>query len=234
MFVGDGDVEFGCLLLEELFRLVTELFEDVCETDALLAVGGNVVKDAARRTHGAGSERCAGFLARGAESADFGGVGGALSEQAVVGAQSFAATRDAFSAPRDGKALLFGGFCEFGGLLFSLGGFFGGFLGGFPFSLGGFFGGGLFSLGGSLEGFLVSIFGGSLFSLAGFFGGFPFSLFGGLEGFALGRALGVLTFLTALPSASSSTTLVLGVLEAAATCFSRANAMGVDSSSAKI
>jgi hypothetical protein len=127
----------------------------------------------------------ASFLARGAEQAGFGCVGGALSEQAVVGAQSFAAIRDANTAPRDGDALLFDGFGDrLSGLLFGLLGSLDGFLFSLLGSLFSFLSGSLFSLGGSLFSFLVGILGGSLFRLAGFFGSIPFSLFGGFAGFA--------------------------------------------------
>ena len=183
VFVGDGDVVLVCLHLEHFYRVVfeAELVDDVCEPDAFFAAGIGVVKQTARRAHCASSEFRARFLARGAECADFGGVGGALSEQAVVGAQSFATAWDANATPRDGDALFLRGFCEFRGFPFGLGGFLFGFLGGSPFSLGGFFGGSLFGLGGFLFGILVGFLGGCLFSLAGFFGGFLFGFLGGFE-----------------------------------------------------
>ena len=194
VFVGDGDVVFGCLLLECLFSCLskTELVDRVCKPDALFAVGGNVVKQTARSTHGTSSEFRAGFLAGGAECADFGGVGSALSEQPVVDAQSFAAAFNAFSAPGDGKALLFGD--NRSGFFFGLFGSLGGFPFSVFFSLAGRFRGFafcqfgclfrlLFSQLGSLGGFLVGILFGFFGSLASFLGGFPFSFFGSLGGF---------------------------------------------------
>ena len=200
---------FGCLLLECLACREAELFDNVCEPDALLALGVGVVKHTACGAHGHSSELSTSFLARGAEHAGFGAVRHALGEQAVVGAQSFATVRDANAAPRDGDALFLGGFCEFRGLLFSLGGFFGGFLGGSFFSLGCFFGGLLFSPGGFFGGFLVGILGGDLGEFASFFGGrfrgFLFSLllslfflgqfdFGCLGGFGFFGGFGGLFF----------------------------------------
>ena len=72
VFVGDGDVVFGCLLVECLSCREAELLDDVCESHALFAAGVGVVEQTARGAHSASSEFRARFLARGAECADFG------------------------------------------------------------------------------------------------------------------------------------------------------------------
>jgi hypothetical protein len=200
VLTGDGDAvlrSFRDECLKSAFH--AELLNHIGEPDALLALGVRVVKQAARLPHGHGSEGLVRFLAGRAERASLRVIGGALCEQAVVGAKRLATTLDCHAAPRDRDALFFRGFCEqcslFGSLLLSLLGCLRGFLFGLLFSLGGFFGGFLFSFGGSFcgflfgfgggfRGFLVSVFGSLLFSPTGFFGGFPFSFLGSGAGFA--------------------------------------------------
>ena len=160
VFVGDGDVVFGRLLLECLFCCVSEaeLVDDICEPDALLAVGGSVVKHAARHAHRDSAERSSCLLTSSAELASFGFVGDALGEQAVVGAKCVATALDRDTAPGNGETSLFRGFHL-------------GFLGGL-FSIGlclGCFRGLPLELFGSLGSFLGSRFRGFLFS---FHGGF--------------------------------------------------------------
>ena len=157
MFSWDGDTVFGCLGDERVnSALDFELVDDVCEPDAFFALGVSVLKQSARSAHGASSKHGARFLARGAERAGFGAVGGTLCKESVVGAQSFAAVRDASAAPGDGQTLFLGGFCE-------LGGFFLGRLGSFLGELGGFF----LRFLGELGGFFLRFLG----ELSGFFFG---------------------------------------------------------------
>ena len=105
MLTGDGYVvlrSFRDECLESAFH--AELLNHICESDALLALGVGVVKQAARLAHGDSSEGGVGFFASGAESGCLRVVGSALREESVVGAQSLATTLDCHAAPGYGDA----------------------------------------------------------------------------------------------------------------------------------
>ena len=178
MFSWDGDTVLGSLGDERVnSALDFELVDDVCEPDAFFALGVSVVKQSGRSAHSASSKRGACFLARGAKRAGFGAVGGTLCKESVIGAQSFAAVRDASAAPWDGQTLFLDWFCELGGFFFGLFCELGGFLGGFLGEFGGFLFGFLGEFGGFFFGFP--------FNPTGFFGSFSFNLLGGVTSFAL-------------------------------------------------